>query len=66
VTRALTLAAVLVAALAACGKYGPPVRRTESAPAAAPVTPPPVSAAPASSSAEQCDDPNTPQVEAKP
>jgi len=56
--RAAVALAVLI--LAACGKYGPPVR-TAPAPAA---TTPAVSAAPAGAGAEQCEDPNTPSSQA--
>jgi hypothetical protein len=45
-----------ILALAACGKYGPPVR---SEPAPAPPTPA-VSAAPPAADTEQCQDPNAP------
>ena len=53
--RAVALA-LLVFAVAACGKYGPPVRTaTEPAPAAASV-----SGAPGDVDTEQCEDPNAP------
>lgn len=51
--RIVTLALVAGLALAACGKYGPPVRAHEAAP-----KPAPAAVAPATSNAEQCDDPN--------
>jgi hypothetical protein len=58
--RACAVAAAL--AFAACGKYGPPVRAS-SAP---PPKPAPVSAAPATSNTEECQDPNAAAAGAKP
>jgi len=54
-SRVAILAMALVT-LAACGKYGPPVR-SGGAPAA---FPPAVSAAPAAADTEVCPDPNAP------
>ena len=58
--RAAALALAILA-LAACGKYGPPVRTAPQPAAATPA----VSAAPLGSDTEECPDPNTPPPEAE-
>jgi len=60
--RFLARAAALALVLSACGKYGPPVRAHETPPP----KPAPVSAAPAASNTEECQDPNAPAKGAKP
>jgi hypothetical protein len=52
--RLLACALAAALGLAACGKYGPPVRASEPPPAKTA----PVSAAPATSNTEECQDPN--------
>jgi len=55
VIRVMAIAFALLA-VAACGKYGPPVRSAGAASTATPA----VSAAPAASDTEECGDPNAP------
>jgi hypothetical protein len=75
VTRLRACAFAAALALAACGKYGPPVREAPGAkPPGAPNAPPaaaapngaPVSAAPTTSDPQQCSDPNAVPTEATP